>query len=403
MREFVARAGLEDYASGQGVRFFHVAGTNGKGSVAEFAQSMLHSQGLRTGGFFSPYVVDPRERVQIGHRPIDPDAFAEAFAAVLPAAESFEQDALGGVTEFEYKMALALSAWKRARCEAVALEVGLGGRLDATNIVSPAACAIVSIGWDHMAQLGGTLGEIAWEKAGILKRGVPAVVGEMAPEAAKAIGAVAARVGAPLWRVGAEVRYRTEGAGVTVATPAGKFGPMPLGLSGARQPHNLAVATATLTAGGGVVDPSRLAAGSASAWLPGRNQRATWRGREWRLDGAHNVDAAAALRETLTSEGVAQVVLVAGMLEGHDPVPFFRELAPLATSCHLAPIDFHRTRNPQSLAEEVRGVICATPHASLLAALGAAADEHPGLTILVTGSFYLVGEAARLMADPDSA
>ncbi|HEY0866603.1 MAG TPA: hypothetical protein VGE01_04465, partial [Fimbriimonas sp.] len=195
MQAFIDRAGLSqnvgrppgtDPAGKPGARFIHVAGTNGKGSVTAFLQSMLVEHGYRTGAFFSPYVVDPRERVQFGRSLISESDFASVVAHLKPIAESFSETEFGGITEFEFKTAVGVEYWRRKRCEWVALEVGLGGRLDATNVVHPACSAIVSIGYDHTQILGDTLEKIAFEKAGIVKPETPLVVGDV-PEPARRV------------------------------------------------------------------------------------------------------------------------------------------------------------------------------------------------------------------------
>lgn len=214
MRAFVRAAGLEDVLGGpeSPIQYLHVAGTNGKGSVTAYLQSMLVAQGYKTGGYFSPYVVDPRERIQIGGELISRDEFASVATELREVAERFDQTEQGGITEFEFKTAMGFLAWKRAGVEVVALEVGLGGRLDATNVVTPKACAIVSISLDHTSILGNTEAEIAGEKAGILKPGVTGVLGTVNKEAEAAIKEVAKGAGA---RSGAWVARSRRAAGGT--------------------------------------------------------------------------------------------------------------------------------------------------------------------------------------------
>jgi dihydrofolate synthase / folylpolyglutamate synthase len=184
MTEFAARADLVgSLGDGDSPKFIHVAGTNGKGSVTAMLQSCLVDQGHRTGAFFSPYVVDPRERIQFGREMISKEDLAAIATKLMPIGESLSETEFGGVTEFEFKTAMGFEYWKQKECDWVALEVGLGGRLDATNIITPASSAIVSISYDHVSILGETLAEIAREKAGVIKPGRPVVVGEMPDEA----------------------------------------------------------------------------------------------------------------------------------------------------------------------------------------------------------------------------
>lgn len=400
MRAFVEAAGL-DGAIGPERRFLHVAGTNGKGSTTAYLQSLLVEQGWRAGAFFSPYVVDVRERVQLDRELIAPGLFAELTERLMAPAADLARTEFEGPTEFEFKTALGFAAWESATCEWVALEVGLGGRLDATNVVRPAGTAIVSIGLDHTEILGDTLDKIATEKAGIIKPGVPLVVGGMAPEALEAILAVARQHGVDAWVFGGEIQLRQGAAGWSVELPDGAYDGLTPGLHGVMQPHNMALAVAIAHRAGAIRDPAQVASGVARAYLPGRYQETTWRGAPVVLDGAHNVDSAKVLAATLRAgrgDG-RNVVLVSGMLQGHHPEPFFEALAPLVKSAHLAPIAFHRTRDAGDLAGAIRNAIpAAMAHASVLEALEAALQETaPGDVIVVTGSFYLVGEVSRLI------
>src|SRR6185436_18334668 len=211
MQAFVDKIGMQDALGAEGgPQFIHVAGTNGKGSVTAYLQSILVEAGYKTGAFFSPFVYDPRERVQFGRELISKEDLAKLTEELIPIAESFSDTEFGGITEFEFKTALGFLYWKRKQCEWVALEVGLGGRLDATNVVTPKASIIVSIGLDHTNILGHTLAEIAYEKAGIIKPKVPVVVGQMPHEALEVIERAAAEREAPIWRYGKEIRYQPQ-------------------------------------------------------------------------------------------------------------------------------------------------------------------------------------------------
>jgi dihydrofolate synthase/folylpolyglutamate synthase len=402
MRAFVEAAGLQD-AIGPDRRFIHVAGTNGKGSTTAFLQSLLVEQGWRTGAYYSPYVVDVRERVQIGRELISEELFAELTEALLDPAEALSHTEYEGPTEFEFKTALGFAAWEREGCEWVALEVGLGGRLDATNVVVPACGIIVSIGWDHMEVLGDTLEKIAAEKAGIIKPGAPVIVGEMAPGPRDVILGIARERGAEAWLFGREVRLEAEGCAWRVEAPGGSFGGLTPGIRGAMQPHNMALAIAAMHRAGAIRDPGRVAEGAARAYIPGRFQELSWRGAKVVLDGAHNLDSARVLAASLLQElggEERRAVLLTGMLQGHHPEPFYSALAPLVKAAHFAPIAFHRARDPRELAALVAGTLPAVAaHDTLEAAAGAAlGDCAPGDLLLVTGSFYLVGEVARLMS-----
>ncbi|MBC8064854.1 MAG: bifunctional folylpolyglutamate synthase/dihydrofolate synthase, partial [Chlorobia bacterium] len=206
MQEFANRLGLPgSLGEVGGPQFIHVAGTNGKGSVTAYLQSMLIESGYSTGSFFSPFVYDPRERVQIGRRLIPKSIFALLTEWIRPFGESLTETKFEGVTEFEFKTAMGFQFWKEMEAEWVALEVGLGGRLDSTNIVTPRCSVIVSIGKDHTHILGDTYHQIAEEKAGIIKPGVSVIVGEMPEEALLTILKIAQERGSEAWVFGREI------------------------------------------------------------------------------------------------------------------------------------------------------------------------------------------------------
>lgn len=394
MAEFARRAGLADNLGDGVTQYLHVAGTNGKGSVTAYLQSALVEAGFRTGAFFSPYVVDLRERVQFGRALIPRRDFARIVTELKPIVDSFSENDFGGVTEFELKTAVGFRYWTEKRCEWVALEVGLGGRLDSTNIVDPACSVIVSIGLDHVGILGDTHAKIAAEKAGIVKPGKPVVVGDLPDSAMDVVVAVSRQREAPLWRLGREVRLERRD-GWTVRTPLGEIDGLKPGIPGARQTENMALAVAALHAAKTPVDEDALRRGMAKASVPGRFEQSTLEdGTPVILDGAHNAEAAEALRESLEEAMPGRrFALVAGMVFGHDPSKFFAPLADVVWHGYAAPIGFHRAIPPIELAETVRGIVDLEPCGSLAEALRKA--RATGLPILVTGSFYLVGEASR--------
>lgn len=385
MQAFVERLGL-GHAIGPGTpRYLHVAGTNGKGSVTAFLQSLLVAHGYRTGAFFSPFVVDPRERVQFGREMISQEELASIVTELAPIAESFSETPFGGISEFEFKTAVALRFWQLQRAEYVALEVGLGGRLDATNVVTPACSAVVTIGLDHTNILGETLEEIAAEKGGVIKPGIPVVLGEMPSRATQVLEAIARERGAPVHRPDARA-----------------VGGLPLGLRGRRQPHNAAIALAMLEAAGRPLEPQAVAEGLRLARLPGRFEVRIYQGITFVFDGAHNADAAAELAANLRAAGFGSCVLVTNMVTGHDARSFYEPLAGSCRVAHVAPIDSPRAVDPFAMAQALTPLIVATPHDGVEQALLAAmSDVGSGECVLVTGSFYLVGAAIRwLEAQP---
>lgn len=394
MNEFVRRAELQGAVDGSERKYIHVAGTNGKGSTTAFIQSMLVAAGLRAGAFFSPYVVDPRERIQIGSEMIDALLFAQLTEELLSVAEGMEGTEFAGITEFEFKTALGFLAWRRAGVDWVALETGLGGRLDATNIVTPSACVITSIGLDHQSVLGNSLEEIAAEKAGIVKPGVPLILGDMSEPAANTILQVAADRHAPVWRYGHEVVWNNG----RVVTPACEFGGLEPSLRGVWQPHNLSLGIAALVVAKAHLSVESASVGAKSTFAPGRYQKLTCEHSEVILDGAHNADSARALAATLAADygTEARFTLVTNMLTGHELGAFYGPLRGVVAEAIIPPIDFHRARNPEETARALGEVgIEARSSASVAQAIETAVtSKRP---VVVTGSFYLVGEAAKAL------
>ena len=410
MQELVRRLEIEHWP-----KFVHIAGTNGKGSVTAFAQSILQEQGWRTGAYFSPFVYSVRERIQFlakeqdaapGRKPnskkgalISPLDFAALVESIWPIGEELEHTEFGGPTEFEFKTAMGFRHWSNKQADFVPLEVGLGGRLDATNVIDPACSVITSIGLDHVQILGNTHAQIAMEKAGIIKPGRPVVVGEVPAEAWHAIDTLAKVNQSPVWRFGRDFVLSTGFDGYRVSTPGGSYERLTPGITGSKQPHNMAVAIAAVEAGGGVVDVRRVSHGVAKAYAPGRMEWVEWNGLTLLLDGAHNAEAVQSLVETLESrpEGFGKIVLLTGMLEGHNAGDFYEPLAKLIDQVHFAPIDFWRSRTPEALFSEAGWLFeRASVHSSVHDALKSCAESDPDL-ILVTGSFYLVGEVGRIL------
>lgn len=369
------------------LRCLHVAGTNGKGSVCAIAESVLRAAGIRAGLYTSPHLVDFAERIRIGG--------LNASAGDIDAGINRLREATAGWGEgeeptfFELVTALAFDLFDRDGCEVVVLETGLGGRLDATNTAPKLACAITPIGLDHMEWLGSTLGKIAHEKAGILRPGVPAVIAPQESEALEALVGEAAAIGAPL---------RTVEAPVDAS--------LPLGLAGAHQRWNAAVALALLREGGFTPSGEAVAEGLASVSWPGRFQRLVHGGRKLVLDGAHNVHAARRLAAAWREEyGARRCTLIFGALADKDPSALLGELLPLAGEVVLVPVDSPRTTDPATLA----GVVSAakipvhTVHTlsqALETVFGGRkiAGQSPESPVLLAGSLFLVGEALSLVS-----
>jgi dihydrofolate synthase/folylpolyglutamate synthase len=402
MSAFCTHSGLDRYLGGPNPpRYIHVAGTNGKGSTTAFVESLLRAGGIKTGAFFSPYVVDYRERIQTEGKPISKEDLVLSSEQLFRAMESFGESEFGGITKFEFEAALGFLYWGSQGCEWVALEVGLGGRLDATNVVTPKCSVIVSIGLDHTAILGQTVELIAAEKAGIIKPNIPVVVGEMPAGAREAIEAKAAELRAPMWRFGTEIRLIKTGETYRVETPAQCHENLRSGLIGQKQPHNMALAIAALDASGLELDKGAILQGALSTRAPGRFERVVHQQVLHVVDGAHNPDAARALLATLQAEcgNREPWILVANTVTGHDAERFYETLSGFFQSVQISPIDSPRALEP----EESRRIASmffehVGTHLSLSEALNAAQKAAgPTGLVVVAGSNYLAGEALKLL------
>jgi dihydrofolate synthase/folylpolyglutamate synthase len=380
----------------------HIAGTNGKGSTLAMLDFMLQAAGRRVQRYVSPHLVRFNERILFDGRPI-----AEAeLADVLDMCERVNDGA--PITFFEITTAAAFLAFARHPADIVLLETGLGGRLDATNVIArPRLVALSPIALDHQGFLGERLGQIAFEKAGILKPGVRCIVGPQLPEALAVIEARAAAVGAPLSVHGRDWDARQDGERllVTIGDVAHDL-PLPA-LKGRHQIDNAGLAVACAQALGDLApDPAALARGLRAVEWPGRLQRLA-RGPlldllppafELWLDGGHNPAAGEALAASLDGEDPRPLHLVVGMLTTKDEAGFLRPLAPLARSVRTVPVPGEpASRDPiEAAALALRLGIPATPARDLAAALGAIAAAEPGpARVLICGSLYLAGHVLR--------
>ena len=369
----------------------HVAGTNGKGSVAATAAAVLAASGRRVGLYTSPHLVDFRERIRVGDEEI-----AEAtVVALVEEAEHAAAEAGVELTFFELTTVVAFAHFARARVDAAIVEVGLGGRLDATNVIEPRASVVTTIGFDHERFLGDSLAEIATEKAGIWKQGVPAVIGRVETEAVDVLLARAADVGArPVFRLGEDFDLSEGNGGLVWRGPGERTieGVRPA-LAGRHQRDNVAVALAGLAAAGWLVgiDDVTVRDGVARVRWPGRLERIGIRPQVI-LDGAHNPAGAAALAEELASE--APVRLVFGVLADKRWREMAERLAPLASDVTVVPVAERRSGDPAEVADAFRRERPTTLAASGREAIDRLLDEEAGrdTRILVCGSLFLVGE-----------
>lgn len=414
MRELLDRLGSPQ----DRFRCVHIAGTKGKGSTSAMIESVLRTAGYRTGLYTSPHMHTWRERIRCNGALMPKAALVEQLDKARPSIE-----VVPGITAFEIMTALAFTYFAQEGVDWAVLETGLGGRLDATNVVTPAACAITSLSYDHVELLGRTLPEIAAEKAGIIKTGVPVVSAPQAPEALAVIERVCAERGTRLIRIGVDwtaTRQSADLFGQTLTLRRAADGlllpDLRIALLGDHQIINTTIAVAVLAElraqGVGITDDV-LRRGLAAASWPGRFEQLNQHPAIV-LDSAHNIDSALRLRATLAEffphTSKRRLALVFGASADKD-IPGILEvlLSPDASGCYAPPVrviisrsGHPRQADPARLAELARGIAPNTAievRDSLDAALtDVLAWAMPDDLICVTGSIFVVAQARRAWA-----
>lgn len=378
----------------------HVAGTNGKGSTVAMVARSLEAAGYRVGANHSPHTSQLNERIWIDGQPIDDQLLDECIGEVERTRNTWAATAgIEGepLTYFEMITCVAFVAFARAQVDVAVIEVGMGGRLDATNVVQPMVTAVTSIGLDHMDQLGDTLAKIAGEKAGIFKKGVPAVIGPMDPSATAVFERHAEVLKVDLWKPGSEIRRQGRDERWSISTPDGTLD-VTLGLKGDHQAANASVALGALhllRRQGFPVPDDAIQKGFAGAWLPGRLE-------EVRpgliVDGAHNEAGVEALARYLSRRPRPEVrILLWGMGEGREPLPIVERLLPLVDELVTTSCAHPKARDPYDLALQLQDaeVVLAAggPIEETLPEVWWEADE-----VIVAGSLYLAGAARDVEA-----
>jgi dihydrofolate synthase / folylpolyglutamate synthase len=375
-----------------------IAGTNGKGSVAAYAAAMLQAAGRRVGTFTSPHLRDYRERIRIGHEKVETAALLAAFERIEAACRPSTGEEAISLTFFEYNALAAFLVFEAAALDAWVLEVGMGGRLDAVNVVDPSVAVIVSIGLDHQEFLGETPEAIAGEKAGIFRAAVPAVLGSRALPAVLEDRARA--LGAPLKRPGIEFDFSRQGEHWRYRGPRWNFDDLPApALAGDIQYANAATAIAALEelAAGLEISGEAVAQGLRAARLEGRFQSVRAAGVDWILDVAHNPAAARVLAANLKARPIAgRTLAVCGILADKDAAGVAAELAAAIDEWWLITTSGSRGIEAAALAQRMAPQLRTAPHLAAdleggcAAALAAAAG---GDRVVVFGSFHTVAPA----------
>ena len=389
-------------------RSVHIAGTNGKGSVTAMVDTVLRCAGHRSARYTSPHLVDLAERFVVDGRAVDDAAMRAAARDVRDAIEALRADGTlqAAPTFFEATTALAFELFRRAAVEVAVIEVGLGGRLDSTNVIEPVVTAITSIDFDHQQYLGSTLEAIAAEKAGIIKPGVPVVVGDLGPEAITVIETIARDREAPIVRardgvtVGRTTAVTASANTFDLRTPARDYGTLTLSLRGEHQVANAIVAVRLLEEldGRGVRVPAdAVREGLARVSWPGRlDHRRLPGGRELILDAAHNPAGAAALASYLTNISGPQPVLVFGAMRDKDVHGMLSALLPTVSRMIVTRASNSRSADPEALAVEARAIapslsveVVASPADAMIAAWSSS------LRVVVAGSIFLLGDVFK--------
>jgi dihydrofolate synthase/folylpolyglutamate synthase len=368
----------------------HVAGTNGKGSVSAMIEAILRASGLKVGLYTSPHLVRLGERVQVDRSILSEEEITAYVRELQPIADRIGRDGEAGdrPTFFEFMSAMAFLQFARSKCAASVIEVGLGGRLDATNIVEPEVCVITSIGMDHCEMLGDTLAAIAGEKGGIIKPGKPVVIGRMPLEAEEVIRAIATKAGSRVVSVREEYGESVDGYPST-------------GLEGDYQRWNAATATLAarlLSPSFGVTEASIRSGLLAVDW-PGRWQRTDLDGRLVILDSSHNPEGAAVLDTNLTSlakETGRSPIAIVGALGAMRAGPLLEVISRHCREINLAVPKQARASTHEELEALVpkgyKGRVVRSSVDELFPEPGRCTAGEKGDIIVVTGSIYLLGE-----------
>lgn len=383
------------------LRFIHIAGTNGKGSVAAMVHAVLSQAGYKTGLYTSPHLVSFCERFQVNGKPIAESDVVRLVEEIKPLLEKVgAHPEVRAPTFFEAVTAMALQYFHEQQIDVVVWETGLGGRLDATNVVTPLVSVITNIAFDHTQYLGETLAQIATEKCGIIKPGVPVVTASVVEEARQVIERTATARGCRITMIGQDVRATRlsedeQCQRVELAGARHDYGPLTIPLLGAHQTINCATAVAALEASGLAVTPKQVHEGVMQTAWPGRFQIVNHNPTVV-LDGAHNAAAAERLAATLREHFAGRkLTLILGVLRDKNYDQMCQVLAPLATRVLCVPVNSERTSDPDQLARWCNAAnqpAQITVARDLVEAYAQARKENAEV-IVIAGSLFLVGEA----------
>ena len=374
--------------------YIHIAGTNGKGSVGAILESILMQAGLKVGFYTSPHLVSFTERFRINRESISKDTAASLINEVKGVISQKEPP-----TFFEFTTAMTLLYFSRESVDIAIIEAGMGGRLDATNVIEPMVSIITTIGMDHQSFLGDTISAIAQEKGGIIKKGVDLVTAVDQPSVAKLFESLCKKKGAPFWRVGQHARYRRLPSGLLgYYGLKNRFTNLTLGLKGRFQYKNAAVALLAvelLKKKGLNVSNEAVQKGLANPLWPGRLEEVASHPRII-LDGAHNPSAMRSLAHAIRNDfDYKRLILVVGIMEDKDIPRILGEIIPLAHRVIYTRPAYYRAANPQHIMDMAKKF---RKNGEVKAPLSAAIEKAKEVAdmqdlIVITGSLFTVGEA----------
>ncbi|REJ10745.1 bifunctional folylpolyglutamate synthase/dihydrofolate synthase [Halobacillus trueperi] len=381
----------------------HIAGTNGKGSTLSFLRHILKEQGMSIGTFTSPYIEKFNERISVDGRPIEDEELAELVLRVKPLSEELSQTPLGEPTEFEIITAMAMLYFSEAPLDIVLIETGLGGRFDSTNILTPVLSLITNIGHDHMNVLGATIGEIAVEKAGIIKPDIPVVTGVKQQEAINVITKKARSCDSKVFRLGKdfEVTHRSssdEGESFVFSNETFHSETYVSQMKGPHQVENAALAlqaVEVLRSLGVRIDRSLYGKGTASTSWPARFEKVKDAPLTI-IDGAHNEEGTSALVETVKRHYAGEkIVLVYSALEDKPVKKMLKQLESVVDTAYMTTFEFPRALKGHELAEysEITETIAIEDYKQAIRKASFNVGEDG--VLLITGSLYFISKVRK--------
>jgi len=384
------------------IKTITVGGTNGKGSCVAYLEAILIAAGYRVGAYSSPHLLHYNERVRVNGEMVSDQTLCESFERVDTARNTSDSGTIS-LTYFEFGTLAALDIFFNAQVDVQILEVGLGGRLDAVNIMEPDAAVITNVALDHEAWLGDNRGLIGAEKAGIFRAHIPLIVGEAEPP--KSVRSAAHKLGNNQLRIYGkhfsieEVIQGNSGVWNFKVTDSQGKEVMWSSLPKGKLPLPSAACALQVIAELSLADPQAINTGLEKAFIPGRCQQIEWQGRKIILDVAHNPAGAQYLASWLQQNIKEQVSVVFSALADKDHAGLMSALAPLASDWYLAPLPVPRAAKLENLLESAVSIRArAQQFDTIGAALGQAIAESPtGATVLVCGSFYTVAEALKFL------